>query len=71
VLSGQGANTNFIIFGFTRPEPEPTIYHTRGVHTNHNTTDAVQLLLHMTNADNVYFRILQLLECCQINIKSY
>jgi len=28
VLSGKAANTNFKIFGLTRPGLEPTIYHT-------------------------------------------
>ena len=41
VLSGEATNTNFIVFGLTRPGVEPTIYHTRGEHANHYTTDAV------------------------------
>jgi len=28
VLSGEATNTNFIVFGLTRPGLEPTIYHT-------------------------------------------
>jgi hypothetical protein len=35
------ATTNFIVFGLTRPQPEPMIYHIQGEHTNHYTTDAV------------------------------
>ena len=45
VLSGEATNTNFIVFGFTQPGLEPTIYHTRGEHTYHYTTD----VLHMQN----------------------
>ena len=37
VLSGEATNTNFIVFGLTRPELEPTIYRTRGQHANHYT----------------------------------
>ena len=40
-VSGEATNTNFIIFGLTRPGLEPTIYRTRGEHANHYTTDAV------------------------------
>jgi hypothetical protein len=35
VLIGEATNTNFIVFGLTRPGLEPTIYCTRGEHTNH------------------------------------
>ena len=35
-------NTNFIVFGLTRPGLEPTIYRTRGdEHASHYATDAV------------------------------
>jgi hypothetical protein len=40
-LVGEATNTNFIVFGLTRPGLDPTIYHTRGEHANHYTTDAV------------------------------
>ena len=39
--SEETTTTNFIIFGFTRPVLEPTIYHTLGEHTNNYTTDPV------------------------------
>ena len=39
--AGEATDTNFIVFGLTRPGLEPTIYHTRGEHANHYTTDAV------------------------------
>ena len=32
MLRGEATNTNFIVFGLTRPGLEPTIYRTRGVH---------------------------------------
>jgi len=35
VLSGEATNTNFIVFGLTRPALEPAIYRTRDEHTNH------------------------------------
>jgi hypothetical protein len=35
VLSGEATNTNFIVFGMTRPGLEHTIYSTRGEHANH------------------------------------
>jgi hypothetical protein len=41
VLSGEAINTNFIVFGLTRPGLKPTIYHTRGEHANHYAIDAV------------------------------
>jgi len=39
VFSEEARNTNHIVFGFT--QSGPTIYHTRGEHANHYTTDAV------------------------------
>ena len=44
-LSEKVTNTNFMIFGLTRPGLEPTIYHTRGEHANHHhyTADVVQM----------------------------
>jgi hypothetical protein len=41
VLSGVATNTNFIIFGITRPGLNPTLYRTRGEHANHDNTDAI------------------------------
>ena len=41
VRSGEVANTNFIVYGLTRPGLGPTIHRTRGEHANHYTTDAV------------------------------
>ena len=41
MLSGEALNTNFKVFGLTRPGLESMIYHTRGEHVNHYTTDAV------------------------------
>jgi hypothetical protein len=42
MLSGEATNTNLLVFGLTGAELEPTIYHTRGEHANHYTTDAVE-----------------------------
>jgi hypothetical protein len=44
VLSGEATNTNFIVFGLTRPGLEPIIYHTRGEHANYYTNDAVYII---------------------------
>lgn len=41
MLRGEATNINFIIFGLTRSEHEPTFYSTGDEHANHNTTDAV------------------------------
>ena len=35
--------TNFIVFSLTRSGLEPTIYRTRGEHSNHYATDAVEM----------------------------
>ena len=43
VLSGEATNTNFIVFGWTRSELKPTIYHTRGKHTDHNDATAAYI----------------------------
>ena len=40
-LTEKQQNTNFIVFGLTGLEP--MIYHTRGEHANHYTTDAILL----------------------------
>ena len=41
MLSGEATNTNFIVFGLTRPGLEPTIYCIRGEHDDYYATDAV------------------------------
>jgi hypothetical protein len=45
MLSEEATNTNFLVFDLTRPGLKSTIYHTRGEHTNHYTTDAVYTVL--------------------------
>ena len=42
MLSEETTNTNFIVFGLSRPGRKPTIYRTRGEHANHYTTDDVR-----------------------------
>jgi hypothetical protein len=39
--NGEATNTNFKVFGLTRPRLEPMIYRTGGEHANHYPTDAV------------------------------
>jgi hypothetical protein len=41
VASGEAINTNFVVFGLTRPGLGPEIYSTRGEHANNYTTDAI------------------------------
>jgi hypothetical protein len=41
-LFREATNTNFIFFCLTRSGLEPIIYHTRGMHANHYTTNVVQ-----------------------------
>jgi hypothetical protein len=42
MLIGEAATTNFIVFGLTRPGPEPTIYCTQGEHMNPYTRYAIE-----------------------------
>ena len=41
MLSEEATNTNFIVFGLTRPGLEPTIYLSQDEYANHYTADAV------------------------------
>jgi hypothetical protein len=41
MFSREATNTNFIVFGLTRPGLEPTMYRTWGEHANHYTTDVI------------------------------
>ena len=49
MLSGEATNTNFVVFSLTRPGLELTIYRTRGEHANHYTTDAVSIIVMLSN----------------------
>ena len=40
--NGKAANTNFIIFGLSRPGREPTPYLTQGKHATYYTIDVVK-----------------------------
>ena len=55
MLSRESANINFIVFGLTRSGLEPTIYRTRGEHSNHYTTYAVVCV--------IVFQILRAIHC--------
>jgi hypothetical protein len=55
MLSGEVANTNFIIFSLMRSGIEPTIYCTRGQHSNHYTSDAV-ICVYEDNERYFYFQ---------------
>jgi hypothetical protein len=41
MLRGEATNTNFMVFGFNGSGLPLMIYHTRGEHAKHYTTDAV------------------------------
>ena len=41
MLRGEATNTNFMVFDLTGSRLELMIYHTRGEHAKHYTTDAV------------------------------
>ena len=56
-------NTNFTVFVLTQPEFETTIYHTRGEHTNHYTTDAV--------ARNIKPKFNKISSCTKENVKPF
>jgi hypothetical protein len=43
LLSGEATNTNFIVFGLTRPGLETTTYRNRGKHANYYSTNAVEI----------------------------
>jgi hypothetical protein len=53
MLSQEGANTNFLVFGLTRMGIEPMIYCTSGGHANHYTTDAFFLRTAGTDILNI------------------
>ena len=40
-VCGEATNSNFIVFGLTRPGLEPTMYCTRGEHIDHYATNAI------------------------------
>jgi hypothetical protein len=42
MLSREATDTNFIVFGLTRPGFETTSYRTRGEHAQHDATDTIQ-----------------------------
>jgi hypothetical protein len=53
VLSGEAANTNRLVFGFTRSGLEPIIYRTRGEHANHYITFAVEIDMGIEIKNNI------------------
>ena len=54
----------FIIFGFTRPGLEPTIYRTRGEHANHYATDAAAIK--DEHKINYIWIVLEMVEKCRV-----
>jgi hypothetical protein len=43
MLSGEAANNNLIVFGLTRQDIKPMMYHTQGYHPNHYPTEAINI----------------------------
>ena len=58
MLNGEAANTNFLVFDWTRPGLKPMIYHTRGEHTNHYTTDVAWNIFE-TIVKKLFFPLIQ------------
>ena len=52
--SREVTNTNFIVFGLTRPGLEPTTYRTRGDHANHYATDVVKMSVEHHGLSYIY-----------------
>jgi hypothetical protein len=55
VLNGESTNTNFIVFCLTRSGLPPTIYCTRGEHTNHYVINVVVVLMSTKNVSGFDF----------------
>ena len=64
-------NTNLIVFGSTRSELEPKIYHTWDEHTNHYTTDAVLFLRSILSSEFNFALNLDFLTLQHENIIMY
>jgi hypothetical protein len=48
MLSGEAANTNFIVCDLTQLASKPMIYHNRGEHANHYTIDVVDFSMNIS-----------------------
>ena len=55
MLSGEATNTNFIVFGLTRPGIDPTIYRNRGEHANNHTNDTFLTIMTALYNNNVLY----------------
>ena len=61
MLSREATNTNFIVFGLTRPGLESTIYSTRGEHAHNYTTNAILqiwILTGLIQEYNIFYLLL-------------
>ena len=61
MLNREKTNTNFIVFGLTYSGLEPMIYHSRGEHANHYTTDAVvnKIFDNITSHNNTKYSLVR------------
>ena len=66
MLSGEATNTNFIVFGLTRPGLEFTIYRTRGEHANHCATDVVVVSSNPARARCTRYNIYVIMFVCDL-----
>ena len=48
-----------IVVGMTRPGLEPTIYRTRGEHSNHYATDAVRIIRSCMDATETHIHVIK------------
>ena len=55
MLSGEATNTNFIVFGLTRPWLEPAIYPIRDEHASQYTLDVFHYLGDVLSQNNIKF----------------
>jgi hypothetical protein len=49
----------YIVFGMTRPGLEPTIYRTRGKHSNHYATDVVRIIRSCMDAAETHIHVIK------------
>ena len=49
----------YIVFGMTQPGLEPTIYRTRGEHSNHYATDAVRIIRSYMDAAETHMHVIK------------
>ena len=59
VLTREAKISICIVFGMTRPGLDPTIYSTRGEHSNHYATDAVRIIRSCIDAAETHIHVIK------------